>query len=101
LILLREDAGPPDRLRPLATALAALPRGVLLGTTREPPGIILAAADGSGVDAGKVLKETLGRIGGRGGGNARLAQGSVPSVEALEGAVHSLRAALTGEASGR
>ena len=97
LIVLREDAGPPDRLRTLATAVGGLPRGVLLGATREPTGLILAAAEDSGVDAGKTLKETLGRVGGRGGGNARLAQGSVPSVEALENAVRALRAALAGE----
>jgi alanyl-tRNA synthetase len=97
LVVLREDAGPPDRLRTLATAIGGLPRGVLLGATREPTGLILAAAEDSGVDAGKTLKETLGRVGGRGGGNARLAQGSVPSVEALENAVRGLRWALAGE----
>jgi alanyl-tRNA synthetase len=94
LVVERQDAGPPDRLRPLAGAIAALPRAILLGATREPAGIILAAAEDSGVDAGKILKETLAGVGGRGGGNARLAQGSVPSADALERAVSALRAAL-------
>jgi hypothetical protein len=35
-------------------------------------------------------------VGGRGGGNARLAQGSVPSADALERAVAALGAALAG-----
>jgi alanyl-tRNA synthetase len=98
LVVLREDAGPPDRLRALAMAVAALPSGVLLGATREPPAIILAAADDSGVDAGKILKETMAKVGGRGGGNPRLAQGSVPSLEALESAIRALTGAVTGEA---
>jgi alanyl-tRNA synthetase len=94
VVILREDTGPPDRLRPLALAVAALPRGVLVGATSEPAGIILAAAEDAGVDAGRVLKEALGQAGGRGGGNARLAQGSVPTSEALDGAVEALRGAL-------
>jgi len=97
LVLRREDAGPPDRLRPLASAIAALPRALLLGVTREPAGIILSAAEDSGVDAGGLLKEILGRVGGRGGGSARLAQGSVPSADALERAVTLLRTALAGD----
>ena len=97
VVLVQEDAGPPDRLRPLALAVAALPQGVLLGATRAPGGVILASAENSGVDAGRLMKEVLGRVGGRGGGNPRLAQGSVPSAEALELAVAQLRAALMGE----
>jgi len=49
------------------------------------------------VDAGGLLKEILGRVGGRGGGSARLAQGSVPSADALERAVTLLRTALAGD----
>jgi alanyl-tRNA synthetase len=97
LIVLREDAGPPDRLRPLAMALAGLPHGVLLGATREPAGIILGAAEDSGVDAGTMLKDALGKVGGRGGGNPRLAQGGVPSAEALESAIRALNVAIAGE----
>ena len=95
-VVLREDAGPPDRLKPLAMAVAALPRGVFLGATREPAGVILATADDSGVDAGKMLKESLGTVGGRGGGNTRLAQGSVPLADALERAIGALTGAITG-----
>ncbi|MFL5515958.1 MAG: alanyl-tRNA editing protein [Gemmatimonadales bacterium] len=101
VVVLQEDAGPPDRLRALALAVAALPRGVLLGATRAPAGVILASADDSGVDAGRVIKEVLGRVGGRGGGNGRLAQGSVPSAQTLELAVAQLRASLMGETSDR
>jgi alanyl-tRNA synthetase len=98
VVIVQEDAGPPDRLKPLALALAGLPQGVLLGVTRAPAGVILAAAEDSGVDAGRLVKEILGRFGGRGGGNARLGQGSVPSAGALESALAAFRATLAGEA---
>jgi alanyl-tRNA synthetase len=39
------------------------------------------------VDAGKVLKAALAESGGRGGGNGRIAQGSVPNAEALDALV--------------
>jgi alanyl-tRNA synthetase len=97
VVMVQEDAGPPDRLRALALAVAGLHRGVFLGATRAPAGVIVASAEDSGVDVGRLVKEVLGRVGGRGGGNARLAQGSVPSAEALELAVAQLRATLIGE----
>jgi alanyl-tRNA synthetase len=97
VVIVKEDPGPPDRLQPLALAVAALPQGVLLGATRAPAGVILASAEDSAVDAGRLVKEVLSRVGGRGGGNPRLAQGSVPSAETLDLAVAQLRAALMGE----
>jgi alanyl-tRNA synthetase len=36
------------------------------------------------MDAGKALKTALTEAGGRGGGNARIAQGSVAEAAALE-----------------
>jgi alanyl-tRNA synthetase len=97
VVMVQEEAGPPDRLRALAQAVAGLPQGVFLGATRTPAGVIVASAEDSGVDVGRLVREVLGRVGGRGGGNARLAQGSLPSAEALEGAVAQLRATLTGK----
>ena len=55
VVIVQEDMGPPDRLRPLALAVAALPQGVLLGATRAPAGVILASAEDSGVDAGRLV----------------------------------------------
>ena len=42
------------------------------------------------LDAGAVLKAVLAQHGGRGGGNARIAQGTVPSLDALDAAVAAL-----------
>ncbi len=90
IVVVREDSGPVERLRPLAQAVAALPGGIFAGAVGAPPAVLLAAAEGSGVDAAGVLKEALRVAGGRGGGNPRLAQGSVPEPGSLDGAIRAL-----------
>ena len=75
--MVREPEGPIERLRPLAQAYAAFPRAVFVGIVEQPPSILLTAAMDAGVDAGKLLKPALEASGGRGGGNARSAQGTV------------------------
>ena len=96
----RETAGPLERLRPLAQAYAELPGGVLIGTVTNPPAVLLAAAADTGLDAGRLLKPALEANGGRGGGNARLAQGSVLDGEGLAAVVEVLlRAATSGYSS--
>ncbi|HEX2638643.1 MAG TPA: hypothetical protein VHL81_16020, partial [Gemmatimonadales bacterium] len=94
--VLREAHGPVERLRPLALAFAGLPAGVLLASTAAPPAVILGAAADAGADAGRMLKAALQRAGGRGGGNARLAQGNVGDAKALDGVVELVLAALNG-----
>jgi alanyl-tRNA synthetase len=83
-IVVREERGPIERLRPLAQAVAAMPRASFVGWTADPPAIVVSASADSGVDAGAVLKSALGAVGGRGGGNARLAQGTAPSAAVME-----------------
>jgi alanyl-tRNA synthetase len=63
---------------------------VLVGVLSSPPSVLLASSDDAGIDAGKALKDALASVGGRGGGSPRLAQGSVPSVAALEQVVAAL-----------
>jgi alanyl-tRNA synthetase len=76
-------SGSVDVFRPMALAFAALPRAVFVGSSDDPPSILLAASADSGVEAGRVLKDALQAHGGRGGGSPRLAQGSVPDAGAL------------------
>ena len=83
-----------DRLRALAQAYATLPSGVFLGVLAEPPTLVVAAAADTGVDAGKVLKVALDAVGGRGGGNARLAQGKLPRADTADAAVAAARTAV-------
>jgi alanyl-tRNA synthetase len=85
--VVREAKGPVERLRPLAHAVAALPRALFLGCTAEPPALLVAASADSGMDAGRMLRSSLERVGGRGGGNARTAQGTARSAAGLEEAL--------------
>ncbi len=86
----RHAAGSPDEWRGLATAYCALPKTAFIGASENPPAVLLAVSDDAGVDAGKTLRAVLQEVGGRGGGSPRLAQGSVPSPEALEQVLRSL-----------
>ncbi|MGE5230498.1 MAG: DHHA1 domain-containing protein, partial [Deltaproteobacteria bacterium] len=89
-ILVREERG-IERLRGLAQAVSALPGVVFVGVAASPPGLLVAASEDSGLDAAATLKAALAPAGGRGGGTARLAQGTVPA-EALEVAVAAVSA---------
>jgi len=84
------DASSIDELRVLAQAAFALPKVVVVGALTNPPSVLLAASEDSGIDAGRILKERLTAAGGRGGGSPRLAQGSVPDAAALESVVAGL-----------
>jgi len=50
----------------------------------RPSSVLLAASADGGIDAGKALKAALTEAGGRGGGNARIAQGSVAEAAVLD-----------------
>jgi alanyl-tRNA synthetase len=67
-----------------------MPQALFVGWIADPPAIVVAASLDSGVDAGAALKSALSAVGGRGGGNARLAQGTAPSAAAVEGLVRGL-----------
>jgi alanyl-tRNA synthetase len=79
----RRETGALDQLRGLAQAYCALPRTVFIGAVDDPPAILVAASDDSGVDAGHTLKAALASVGGRGGGSPRIAQGTVPGPELI------------------
>ncbi|HUQ82452.1 MAG TPA: alanyl-tRNA editing protein [Gemmatimonadaceae bacterium] len=92
--VVRRDAGSLEELRPLAQAFAALPRAAFVAAIASPATVLIAASDDAGVDAGAVLKPALAAAGGRGGGSPRLAQGTVPSVDALDGVIASVKAGV-------
>jgi alanyl-tRNA synthetase len=87
VIVVREHQGPVERFRPLGQALAGLPRAVFIGATVEPAAVVVAASADADLDAGRRLKAALQRHGGKGGGNPRLAQGSVADSGALDAVV--------------
>jgi alanyl-tRNA synthetase len=56
----------------------------LLATTSPQPSLIFAQSAGQPHDMGALLKETMTKLGGRGGGSKDMAQGGVPNAEGLE-----------------
>lgn len=84
-----------EAMRARAQAFAACGKALFLGVSEEPPSLLLASSTGAGIHAGDTLKPVLVAAGGRGGGNANLAQGSLPSAGALAQAVESLKRALS------
>ena len=75
---------------PLVQAVVALGSCIVLALSPSSGGVMLGAAEGSGVDAGQTLRAALQSAGGRGGGSPRLAQGSIPDKLQLDALAQSL-----------
>lgn len=93
------DGMTADELRAWAAACAALPATVAAGTVRGSRTIAAAVSADLNANAGALLKDALQKVGGRGGGSPRTAQGTVPEdahVEVVLSAV--LDAAYDGSA---
>ena len=73
-----------DEARAEAQGFTAEPRSVWAGVSDEPLSALLACSADSGIHAGQWLKSLLQETGGRGGGSAALAQGSLPSKDAAD-----------------
>ena len=86
----RRESGSLEELRGLAQAYCALPKAVFAGAVDDPPTVLLATSEDSGLDAARLLKAALASVGGRGGGSPRMAQGSVPSLDAVPRALELL-----------
>jgi alanyl-tRNA synthetase len=87
------ERGSLEELRGLAQSFTSQPNAVFVAALADPPSVLLAVSPDAGIDAGKVLKAALAEAGGRGGGTARIAQGSVNSADLLS--------ALVGKIAGR
>jgi alanyl-tRNA synthetase len=86
----RLETGSLEELRAIAQNFTAQPKALFLATLASPPSVLLAASEDAGVDAGKLLKAALAEASGRGGGNARIAQGSVANAALLDSVVNRL-----------
>ena len=83
-----------DDLRVEAQSFTSGAKAVFLAMGDDPPTLMLAASPDSGVHAGNLLKSALTTVGGRGGGSATMAQGSVPSKVLLDEVARSLISSL-------
>ena len=79
----RQPSGSLEEVRGLAQGFTAQPKAVFVGAVEDPPAVLLAVSADTGLNAGELLKTALAKHGGRGGGSAVLAQGSVASPQAL------------------
>jgi alanyl-tRNA synthetase len=66
----------------------------LLATTSPQPSLVFAQSAGQPFDMGALLKETMTKLGGRGGGSKDMAQGGVPRAEGIDTALKDAAAAL-------
>jgi alanyl-tRNA synthetase len=89
--LRRVPNGSLEDFRSLAQSFTAESKAVFTAALDDPPAVLLAVSADLGLDAGKLLKAALAPSGGRGGGNPRMAQGSLPSREALDQTVERIK----------
>jgi alanyl-tRNA synthetase len=66
----------------------------LLATSSPQPALVFAQSAGQPDDMAALLKQTMAKLGGRGGGSKDLAQGGVPSSEGLADALAEAAKAL-------
>jgi alanyl-tRNA synthetase len=78
-----ESGGTGEDVRREAQSFTAHPRAVFLATSDNPASLLLAVSADAGIHAGEWLKAKLQQAGGKGGGNAQLAQGGVPDAHHL------------------
>jgi alanyl-tRNA synthetase len=83
-------------LKLLAQKLIRLgPNVVALLSTKSPqPSLVFAQSSGQPFDMGARMKETMAKLGGRGGGSKDLAQGGVPKGDEIEAALEETRSAF-------
>jgi alanyl-tRNA synthetase len=74
------------RLSPSAVAL--------LASTSPQPSLVFAQSAGQPFDMGGLMKETMTKLGGRGGGSKDLAQGGLTSADGIAAALEALAARL-------
>ncbi len=90
LVALRRDDLGPEELKVLATAVCAKGQCVALlaSSGGGVPRLVFGRSDDIGqVNAGRLLSETMARLGGRGGGSPKLAQGGGGDPALLDGAL--------------
>ena len=83
-------------LKLLAQRLTRLAPNVvaLLGTTSPQPSVVFAQSAGQANDMGALMKETVAKLGGRGGGSNDMAQGGVANGDGIDAALQEVAAAL-------
>jgi alanyl-tRNA synthetase len=91
------DGWSPADLRVLAQRLVALaPAVALLGSRSDKAHIVFAQSEGLPHDIPALVREAVGRLGGRGGGKGNLAQGGGDAKDKVDDALAAAAAAVRG-----
>ncbi|MFB6135827.1 MAG: alanine--tRNA ligase [Halobacteriaceae archaeon] len=85
--VVRRIDGDMDELRATANALVEEGTVAVLGSGRDGAQFVVAVPDGVPIDAGAVVSELAGMVGGGGGGPADFAQGGGPDADRLDEAL--------------
>jgi alanyl-tRNA synthetase len=85
-----------NSLKLLAQKLTRMSPAVvaLLGTTSPQPSVVFAQSAGQPFDMGSLMKQTLSKLGGRGGGSKDMAQGGLSDPATIDAALQAGVAAL-------
>ena len=67
----------------------------LLATTSPQSSLVFAQSAGQPFDMASLMKQTMTKLGGRGGGSKDLAQGGIPNAEGIEATLKGIAATLT------
>lgn len=87
-----------NSLKLLAQKLTRMSPAVvaLLGTTSPQPSVVFAQSAGQPFDMGSLMKQTLSKLGGRGGGGKDMAQGGLSDPASIDASLQAAAAALKG-----
>ncbi len=66
----------------------------LLATTSPQPSLVFAQSAGQPFDMGALMKDTMTKLGGRGGGSKDMAQGGIPNADGIEAVLQAIAANL-------
>ncbi|MDZ4799168.1 MAG: DHHA1 domain-containing protein [Bryobacteraceae bacterium] len=80
-----------EEMRAEAQSFTAGSQAVYIAAATAKPAVLVAVSADAGQNAGSILKELLSKHGGRGGGTALLAQGSVADRASLDAVLSALR----------
>jgi alanyl-tRNA synthetase len=92
--VVRRLDGDMDELRATANALVEEGTIAVLGSGADGARFVVAVPEGVAVDAGEVVGDLAGRVGGGGGGPSDFAQGGGPETDALDDALDDAPAIL-------
>jgi alanyl-tRNA synthetase len=84
-----------EETRAMAQGFTAGTNARFLAVADDPPSVLLAVSKDAGLNAGNAVKQAVAAVGGRGGGSVQVAQGSVPSRDALNALLAELTSQLT------